>query len=70
MNFLLIVVLFYNNNNITRPNNKMDNNEEINKINKLPNESILNIANYFNKDKNITKNIALFITKYQVYNEK
>ena len=48
----------------------MDNDEEINKINELPNESILNIANYFNKDKNITDNIALFITQYQVYNEK
>jgi len=48
----------------------MDTNEEINNINKLPNESILNIAKYFDKDENINKNIALFITKYQIYNEK
>jgi hypothetical protein len=48
----------------------MDNNEEINKINELPNESILNIAKYFDNDENLTKNIALFITKYQVTLEK
>jgi hypothetical protein len=47
----------------------MDNNEENNKINELPNESILNIANYFDKDDNVNKTIALFVTKYHVYNE-
>lgn len=48
-----------------RPINKMDNNEEIDKLIELPIESISNIATYFTNDENLAKNIVKFITMYQ-----